>query len=146
MIIFEIVGEIPSQKNKLRFAGGRAFYANNEVKRYKANFARQCPARAKQGLTGPVRVILTLFLKDRRKDAHNLCSVIYDALEFAGVIKNDRQITSGAWFSEVDKANPRVQVMIEGVHPTPTSPLAQNLQGKQAPKRKNRHKEPSHHG
>jgi Holliday junction resolvase RusA-like endonuclease len=111
MMEFEILGEIPSQKNILRFAGGRAFYVNDEVKRYKADFAKQIPVKHKATtIYAPVRVGLSFYLKDRRKDAHNLCSVIYDALEYAGVIKNDRQIVGGAWTVLIDKSNPRVMV------------------------------------
>jgi Holliday junction resolvase RusA-like endonuclease len=113
MIKFEVKGEIPSQKNVLRFARGRAFYANDEIKRYKAAFARQVPVKFKREIGGLVRVSVMLYLKDMRKDAHNCLSVIFDSLEFAKIIKNDRQVIGGIWGSLIDKGNPRVVIQVD---------------------------------
>lgn len=113
-MFFEVYGEIPSIKNTLRATrSGRFFHKDDQVRRYFRNFAYQVPKKYKLNLEGPVSVYLNIVRKDKRKDAHNLMATIFDALEHAGVIKNDRQILE--WRGRayrIDKENPSVAVQI----------------------------------
>ena len=112
---FTIKGEIPSMKNSARIGrGGQFYHADNCVKAYKGEFYRQLPAKYKGlKLKEAVKVSLVVYLKDHRKDGHNLHAVVYDALQYAGVIENDRQIVAGEWRTEFDKDNPRVFIKVE---------------------------------
>lgn len=114
-MIWTVHGETPSLKNTLRRSKSGAFYhADNGVKEYKNLFALQTPSKFKKGITEPVQVFLNIWRSSERKDAHNCEAVIFDALEYAGVIKNDRQIE---WWQGsaigIDKDKPRVQIILE---------------------------------
>jgi len=113
MIDFVIEGAIPCLKNSIRVGkGGRFYHKDNAVHDYKEAFALLCPKSAKKGLTGPVEVILHIYKQNNRLDAVNLQSIIYDSLEFAGVIKNDRLVTDWHCYSEIDRTNPRVRIEV----------------------------------
>ena len=116
---FIIYGTPPSAKNILRrSASGHFYHADNAVACYKRDFARQVPAKFKLNLTGPVSVSMTIYAKDRRKDFHNMEPAIFDALQDAGVILNDRQIVEWQGRGFVDKSSPRVELIIKKLSPT----------------------------
>jgi len=113
MISLTILGDIPSMKNTLRRSRSGAFYHKDDaVRKYKADFAKQVPARHKKKIEGMVLVELMIWQKDRRKDGHNQMATIFDALEFAGVIKNDRQIANWTCCVGFDRNNPRVEIKV----------------------------------
>lgn len=111
---FVIKGEIPSMKNDLRVGRyGGLYHDKNSVNRYKINFDRQLPPTIKGAkIKGQVKVELMIYLKDWRKDAHNLPAAVYDCLQSSGVVLNDRQITSGSFDCAIDKDDPRVEVWV----------------------------------
>jgi len=112
-LTWEVLGEIPSAKNELRFSSsGRPYHKDNAVREYKQSFAMQTPAKYKLNIACPVMVFTTIFQKDRRRDAHNATAVIYDALETAGVIYNDRLIVKWGGTAKIDKKNPRVLISL----------------------------------
>lgn len=67
----------------------------------------------------PVRMKCLYWMPDRRSspDLLGLLQATADILEEAGVIDNDRNVTSfdGSRIAGVDKQNPRVEIEIEGV-------------------------------
>lgn len=107
-----VKGDIPSLKNVLRVGrGGQFYHKDDQVKNYKASFYLQTPARYRL-MVKPTQVILTINQKDRRKDGHNQEATVFDCLQHTKVIKNDRDITSWACLSRVDKNNPGVLIEI----------------------------------
>lgn len=112
MIEFTVEGEIPSSKNTLRVGRYGVYHADNSVARFKRSFALQTPAWCKKKLRGPVEVKMIIYQKNRRKDFHNASSAIMDALQFAGVIVNDRQVDIWAGIGRIDKKNPRVLLSV----------------------------------
>lgn len=115
-IEFIVYGEIPSQKNILRVSRtGHFFHANDEMAHYRQDFSRQCSSKAKLLLTEPVKVDMVIYAKNRRKDFHNMQSAIMDALQFAGIVKNDRIITEWHGKGFIDKNNPRVELEIREI-------------------------------
>lgn len=115
-IKFIIYGAPPSMKNDLRrSASGHFYHADNAVMRYKQDFALQCPAKFKQELTCPVSVNMVIYAKDRRKDFSNAQDIIFDSLEYAKVIKNDRLIVAWQGRGYVDKLNPRIVIEISSL-------------------------------
>lgn len=119
MIEFTIMGEIPSLKNTLTVSykdGKRRFYhTNNNVLVYKNSFSLLCPNKHKLNIDKPVAVELKIYKKDNRKDGCNLSDMVYDALQFARVIKNDRLVVERHEFDFIDKERPRVEIKIKEV-------------------------------
>ena len=113
---WEVLGEIPSMKNDLRISRRGGFYhKDNAVKKYKQSFAWQTPAKFRMEIIRPVVVTTVIFMKDRRKDCHNLQAVIFDSLEAAGVICNDRQIVKWNGEALIDRENPRVVITVKEI-------------------------------
>ncbi|KAF0134053.1 MAG: hypothetical protein FD145_907 [Candidatus Saganbacteria bacterium] len=116
MIEFTVNGDIPSIKNTLRVGkGGVFFHRGDGVRKYKKLFLAQCPVWAKQNLAGKLAVELKIYKKDNRKDGCNLSGTVYDALQFSGVIKNDRSLVERHEFDYIDKGNPRLEVKLWGI-------------------------------
>jgi len=116
-----ILGDPPSIKNTLRFSRyGKPYHKDNGVVNYKDSFSLQVIQQLKKRprwskvvpFLAPVMVGLTIYQGNRRRDGHNQMSTVFDALEYAGVIKNDRQIIS--WFgkTKLDRKNPRVEITV----------------------------------
>jgi Holliday junction resolvase RusA-like endonuclease len=112
MIEWTVAGDIPSLKNTLRCANGRFYHADDQVRAYKELFALLTPRRFKRSIAVPVGVTLYIYKKDNRKDGQNMAAMVYDALEYAGVIKNDRLCTDRHEIDRLDKKNPRVEIML----------------------------------
>lgn len=106
-----IYGEVPSMKNTLRVGKfGNFYHASNEVKDYKIAFCEQCPAKYKEEITSQIGVELVIYRKNRRRDGSNQADTVYDALEYSGVVMNDRQIVERHEFDRIDKENPRIEI------------------------------------
>jgi len=121
IIRLSIIGDIPSLKNVIRFGrNGQVYHQNNCIIEYKTDFKYQTIQQLKKRprwskvvpFLAPVMVGLTIYQGNRRRDGHNQMSTVFDALEYAGVIKNDRQIIS--WFgkTKLDRKNPRVEITV----------------------------------
>ncbi|MFA5112663.1 MAG: hypothetical protein WC529_00020 [Candidatus Margulisiibacteriota bacterium] len=111
-LTWEVKGCPPSMKNDL---DGRHRHRGGAVAQYKRDFALQTPVSAKLGLTGPVAVRLVIYKKDRRQDGVNMDDVVYDALQFAGVILNDRQIEHWEVETFVCPDDPRVRIWLQKI-------------------------------
>ena len=117
IIEFIVFGEIPSLKNTLRARinrGGRPifFHKDNEVINYKQNFISQIYPKYSLNLTEKLAVELKIYKPNNRKDGCNLSDMVYDAMQFSGVIKNDRNIIERHEFDFIDKLKPRVEVKV----------------------------------
>lgn len=70
--------------------------------------------RAQRGraatITGPVAISLWIFRARNTGDWDNLAGGVGDALEDAGVIANDKQITEAHVVLGLDRARPRIEV------------------------------------
>lgn len=106
---------MPSLKNQKRLGKGRMF-DDPEVKAFKRDFPILVPKKYRLlGLGSKKRfleVSIRLFHKDWRRDAD--VEAVYDSLQTAGVVSNDRWIrVKHVYATEVDPVNPRVEIMIE---------------------------------
>jgi Holliday junction resolvase RusA-like endonuclease len=77
-------------------------------------------AKRLQQFTKPIAVTITWYCPNKRKDKDNVmagCKFIFDALQVVGLIKNDgwNQIAGIVPRFEVDRENPRIEVIIEEV-------------------------------
>jgi len=113
-----VFGQLPSMKNsKIQSVKkGRAYtFKNPAVVAYERNFGIQVKPEAKKHLgspTEPLRAIVTVFYPSMRSDLD--CALVYDCLQTAGVIANDRYIREKHEYAAIDKDNPRVQIEIDG--------------------------------
>ena len=112
---FTIFGIIQSLKNDMQFnrKTGSVYHKKDGVRKYKQDFAYQVPAEYKLNIDKPVRVSLNIFKRDNRKDGCNLSGCVYDALQYSGVIKNDRKIVERHEYDFVSKECPRCEIFVE---------------------------------
>lgn len=68
--------------------------------------------RQGEAITTPIRVELDIYMARRGSDADNRAKACLDALQHAGVIKNDRQICDLHLRRYYDRKNPRIVVRI----------------------------------
>ena len=117
---FIVRGQLVSMKNRKiqSVKHGRAFsFKNPAVAAYERDFRVQVPSECRGlllgGLASPLRAIITVFYRSRRSDLD--CALVYDCLQTAGVITNDRYIVEKHEFAGVDPQNPRVEITVEVV-------------------------------
>ncbi len=117
-----IYGTVPSFKNRRRILknrrSGKPFSAkSDDAVKWMEDFVLQCPMECRNlrlgSLTTPLRAIITVFHPDMRSDLD--CSGIYDGLQAAGVIANDRFIREQHHWAEIDKKSPRAEIVIEAI-------------------------------
>jgi len=99
---FFLIGKVPTKKNRYKISRGR-MYQDPEVTAWMdaAYYAIYYPAR--QIITVPCGLSI-LFKTDNRSDLDGMTTTIFDLLQKAKVIKNDRQIVElTAKKKELDK-------------------------------------------
>lgn len=117
---FTVPGTLPGL-NQIVQANRDIRYTGANQKKEQDRFVRLCIAAAKLvKMAAPVKVSITWYEKDRRRDADNIMAgqkFIIDALVEKDIIGNDGQ----SWIPdcpvhhlEIDAKNPRVEVVIEG--------------------------------
>lgn len=115
---FTILGQAVSVNNsKVSFTG-----ADGKTKTVKTVDAREWAAsmhkqlRQQWGVMLPVEcevfVIMDFFFRSNRSDYNNGSKAVEDALEKAGILRNDRLIRRGTSTKHVDRDRPRVEVVI----------------------------------
>ena len=121
-VAFSVIGQVPSLKNgrpiRRNPKTGKPFSArSDESSQYLENFVLQVPARYRNlglgGLTTPLRSTVTVFYQSWRSDLD--CAVIYDGLQLAGVVANDRFIREHHEYAEVDPNNPHCEIHLEEI-------------------------------
>lgn len=111
----------PQTKSNFHFSSTKSpktWAAYNKWADYEEKISVQCKAQLrKHGIETCLEnclIVTWFYFPDKhRRDIHNYPKSLYDALEKAGVVKNDTQfkpvVLMGA---EVDRENPRVEVEI----------------------------------
>ena len=111
-VSFTVFGQVYSMKNSKII--GR--FKHPKASAFERDFALQVPPGAKRGLGSlmvPLRTIVTVYYPSRRQDLD--CALVYDCLQTAGVVANDRYIIEKYEFAEVDAVNPRVEITVEAI-------------------------------
>lgn len=98
--------------------GNRRYQPYNDMKRENTNSVAWMSKKIAK--KKKIFLDITWIEKNRRRDPDNIASAvkfIWDGLVEAGVISNDGWKQNGGWTNrfEVDKDNPRVEVMIKEV-------------------------------
>ena len=137
-IRFTILGEAASKANSREIVvrGGRpASIKSEKALKFEANALKQIPPIHRVQLTGPVRATLRIFYASERPDLDE--SIVLDVLQDRykaekltqrqkdagikprrilvqrGVYVNDRQVREKHVYHGIDRANPRIEVLIE---------------------------------
>ena len=119
---FTIPGELPGLNEIINMAKQKWSYKDMkeiETERVVWEMLRQ-GVRNIPPFTKPIEAKITWHCPNRRKDKDNVlagCKFIFDALQVAGLIKNDgwNHVAGIVPRFEVDPENPRIEVIIEEV-------------------------------
>ena len=144
VIEFTILGQPCSKSNTSQIVTlGKGEEARSSItkskaaKQYERDALRQIPSRARQRLTGPVRVSIVLYYanersdldeslildvlqdrwKNRKRDPHANGGMTERVLLQDGVYRNDRQVRERHVWHRIDAANPRAVIRIEPLQP-----------------------------
>lgn len=121
-VSFTIHGAVPSLKNSRRILRNRKtnkpFSAkSSKAERWIRDAVLEVPAEYRNlrlgSINAQLRIITTLFASSYRRDVD--VEVVYDALQLAGVITNDRWLREKLLYSEIDRADPRCEIVIEEI-------------------------------
>jgi len=121
-VSFIVYGQVFSMKNDRRLLknprNGKIFSAKGEnAERYVADFCAQVPAQYRGIKLGsaetPLRATVTVVYPSHRQDLD--CELIFDCLQIAEVIENDRWIIEKHLYASVDPKNPHCQIQIEEI-------------------------------
>ncbi len=94
MQVVKIPGEIPSKKNAYqRLASGRVFKPK-DITDFEQLVEQCVMAYAVKEVIGEFSLVIRIKTKDNRRDVDNQATTIIDALQDAGVYKNDRYLIS----------------------------------------------------
>ena len=78
------------------------------------SFVMQAQAQKNgEPLKGLLSLRATIYYPDNRHDLED--SMLCDALQKAGIIKNDRQIVEKILYKKFDKEKPRIELIIEEI-------------------------------
>lgn len=117
VVRFTVYGKLASMKNRRVPSKHNPFvtHVNKDCRAFKRDFMAQVPrsaCKALGSLKQPLRATVTVFYPTFQSDVD--CAYVYDLLQEAGVVRNDRyirvKVEDG---SRVDKKNPRVEIELE---------------------------------
>lgn len=116
-IHFTIPGVVPSLKNQKRI-GNRRMFDDDQVKAYKRDFPLLCPSRFRKLNLGSserfLQVTVMIYHDNWKRDAD--AEIIFDCLQTAGVISNDRWIRVKHISAKmIDPQNPRAVIWVEEI-------------------------------
>ncbi len=83
---------------------------------FERDFMAQVPRSALRSIGSverPLQSTVTVYYPDMRSDLD--CAHVYDLLQKAGVVRNDRYIRVKYEIARIDKANPRVEIEISEI-------------------------------
>ncbi len=115
---FEIVGKPRSQKNSkqiIQVRGRTMLVSDAKVQRWAKEAVKQLESQwmNEKPLDGDLSVLLMVYLgKGQRGDTDNLAAGPLDALQKAGVVRNDSIFSRVAVVRNRDPDNPRVKIFI----------------------------------
>ena len=121
-VCFTVLSQLPSMKNSRRILKsrrtGKPFSAkSDEAVKYAEDFILQVPPEYRDLRLGspvaPISATVTVYYQSWRSDLD--CALIYDCLQKAGVVANDRFIRVHHEYAEVDPENPRVELVLEEI-------------------------------
>ena len=117
-----ITGTVVSLKNSRRLVRkartGKPFSIKSaDAEKWMRDFVAQVPGKYRGLRVGNrdelLRAVITVFYPSWRSDLET--AIIYDALQLAEVISNDRWVRCQHHYAEIDATNPRCEIIIEAL-------------------------------
>lgn len=112
-----IRGKVPSKSNSYKIVtinGHSSLAKQKGLKEYEEAFFMQCGLRDEM-ITDMFKMYLDVYYENLRPDIDNSLKIILDCLQQCKAIKNDRQCVEVLVRKLIDKANPRIEFVIETV-------------------------------
>lgn len=110
-----IHGQPPSKANGYRIIivrGHGSLAKTKAMKAYEESFFMQCSLR-QRNIAKRFKLSLDVFFKTDQPDLDNALKIILDCLQACGAIKNDRLCAEIRARKLIDKADPRIEFVIE---------------------------------
>jgi Holliday junction resolvase RusA-like endonuclease len=102
---------VSAKNRKIQTRSGKVF-KNPEVVAFERDFGMLVPSEYRNlalgSLTSPLGAKIEVYYPSRRSDLD--CALLYDCLQTAGVIANDRYIREKWEIAHIDRANPRIEI------------------------------------
>ncbi len=114
MIAFTVLGQCASKSNSRVHTGRGRSIKSPAAQAFCLAFGLQVPRSAKRALgsrTKPLVGYVTVYYQSMRSDVD--VELVWDCLQKAGVVANDRYIREKHIIGRIDKKNPRVEIQIE---------------------------------
>lgn len=109
-----IPGQLPSLKNRRRIVGARRgrpmLIKSAEAMAYEQMFLSAVPPKMRINYSGPVSVKVRVWYQSRRSDLST--ELLFDLLQKAQIIQNDRQIHHVESWKGLDRDSPRVHLTV----------------------------------
>ena len=112
-----ILGQPPSKSNCYRIItihGHASLSKTNALKKYEADFFKQCSLRDKN-ISNFFELYIDVFFHSNLPDLDNALKVVLDCLQSCKVIKNDRYCVKIVPRKLIDKHQPRIEFTLEEV-------------------------------
>lgn len=114
IVHFTVFGQLYSQKNSHILARGRTI-KHPKAKQFERDFLLQVPREYRKLALGSknrsICARIMVLYPSFRQDLD--CSLVYDLLQKAGVVANDRFIREKHEYAEIDRKNPRVKIWLQ---------------------------------
>jgi len=110
-----ILGQLPRKSNSRRIVPVKGTNRHRSIKSqqaldYEDDFNKQLVARQRQNLEGDLEITGTIYYQSKRSDLSE--ELLFDCLERADVISNDRMVVHKNIWKKIDRKNPRVEIEI----------------------------------
>ena len=113
-----IEGNPPSKSNCYKvvmIAGHGSLAKQDKLKKYEESFFWQCNMYRDKKINKPFRITLDAYLTSIRQDLDNIFKIVLDCLQSCKAITNDNLCAEIHARKFLDKANPRVEFLIETI-------------------------------
>lgn len=110
-----IRGQVPSKSNcykVITLHGHGSLAKSAALRKYEDAFFMQCSLRGK-GIDKRFRLVIDVYYSSDRPDLDNALKIVLDCLQACGAIKNDRLCSAIDARKLIDKANPRVELVLQ---------------------------------
>lgn len=110
-----IRGQVPSKSNcykVITLHGHGSLAKSAALRKYEDAFFMQCSLRGKN-IDKRFRLVIDVYYSSDRPDLDNALKIVLDCLQACGAIKNDRLCSAIDARKLIDKANPRVELILQ---------------------------------
>lgn len=105
----------PSGNHRNGISKDGVFFRKKTTKDYfRSVYALKLENRIKT-ITEPCRAMVIIRMTDKRRDADNVIKTLYDALQYAQIVKDDKLIIETHMFTDNESGKRQIDILIEPV-------------------------------